>query len=209
MEWHIDDIPWLSHHLPHALHDLMVHEDAAIVKKGISALRLNSGAEILRHRIIGASDSVSPAISVEKSLDPQAQRSAESIGLLLHDYLAQLPSFTPSALEGEKLLEHWQRILLEHPQRMGVAKQSNWHDGKAKVFWQQRLINHHRNLGIRPDAFSDAWDDWQRASGIGHDTSYLLQLPAMKQKQWQDLVIRSRLHHETSARETKEWFSIS
>ena len=205
MEWNVDDIPWLSLHLPRALHDLMHHEDVRLVHQGIAALKLNANAKHIRHRIVSKFDSVPPLISIEKSLDPQVQRSAENIGLLLHDYLGQLQSFSPSATEGERLLEHWRRILLEHPQRLSVAKQSNWHDGKAKAFWQQRLRTHHMNLGIHPDAFPDAWDDWQRASGIGHDTGYLLQLPAMKQKQWQDLVIRSRLHHETSTLEMKEW----
>ncbi len=207
MQWRINDVPLLLAHLPRSLHELIQHEDAAVVHRGIAALKLDDTAEALRHGIISEPRDSVPGISIEKSLDPQVQRSAENIGLLLHDYLGQLPSFTPSTAEGERLLEHWRRILLEHPQRLSVAKQSNWHDEKAKAYWQQRLRSYHLKLGIHPDALPDAWDDWQRASGIGHDTGYLLQLPAMKQKQWQDLVIRSRLHHETSTLEMKEWLA--
>ncbi len=186
MQWHFEDIPLLMHNLPRALHDLMRHEDVNIVKKGVEALPIVN--------------SIPPLISIEKTLDPMAQRSAQNIGLLLHDYLQQLPSFDVSSDEGEKLLEHWREIMIEQPQRLAVAHQSHWHDESSKAFWHDKIASHHTDLGITSDSFPDAWDDWQRASGIGHNIGNIKQLSAMKQKQWQDLVIRSRLHKETVAR---------
>ena len=184
MHWHFEDIPLLIHNLPRALHDLMQNEDKDVVSQGVKGLSMTT----------------SPSISIEKTLDPMAQRSAQNIGLLLHDYLSQLPSFEVSHAEGEKLLEHWREIMLEHPQRIAVAKHGHWHDDKSKAFWHDKIASHHTDFGITSDSFPDAWDDWQRASGIGHNIGNIRQLPAMKQKQWQDLIIRSRLHKETMTR---------
>jgi|CXWL01.1.fsa_nt_gi hypothetical protein len=184
MQWHFEDIPLLMHSLPRALHDLMQHEDKDIVSKGVKSLSLSQP----------------PLVSIEKTLDPMAQRSAQNIGLLLHDYIKQLPSFDVSHAEGEKLLEHWREIMTEQPQRLAVAHQSHWHDESSKAFWHDKIASHHADLGVTSDSFPDAWDDWQRASGIGHNINAIKQLPAMKQKQWQDLVIRSRLHNETMMR---------
>lgn len=172
------------HSLPHALHDLLRHEDEDIVKKGMSALAVSKP----------------PQISIEKAIDPMAQRSAQNIGLLLHDYIKQLPSFDVSHADAEKLLEHWRKIILEQPQRLAYAKKTHWHDEQSKAFWHGKIAAHHNELGLTTDNFPDAWDDWQRASGIGHAIANAKQLPAMQQKQWQDLIIRSRLHKETMSR---------
>ncbi|MEK6746528.1 MAG: hypothetical protein AABY33_05810 [Pseudomonadota bacterium] len=184
MHWHFEDIPLLIHNLPRALHDLMQHEDKSLVNKGVKTILKTQP----------------PLVSIEKTLDPMAQRSAQNIGLLLHDYLQQLPSFDVSHAEGEKLLEHWREIMIEQPQRLATAHQSHWHDESSKAFWHDKIASHHTDFGITSDSFPDAWDDWQRASGIGHNVGNPKQLSVMKQKQWQDLVIRSRLHKETMTR---------
>lgn len=200
MKWHVDDIPFLLTYLPHAVHDLIHHEDAALVKKTLETLKSKEGASATRHTI----STDAPRISIEKTLDPMVQRSVQNIGLLLHDYVNQLPAFDASSAETEKLLEHWREIMLEHPQRLATAHLSRGHDEKTKNFWRDTLQAHSKVLGISPETMPDAWDDWQRASGIGHSTGNPLQMQAMQHKQWQDLVIRSRLHHETVAR-TMEW----
>lgn len=191
MQWHFEDIPLLLHNLPHAVHDLMQHEDKHIVQKGIKALNIDQPP-------YPPPLSASPKISIEKSIDPMAQRAAQNIGLLLHDYINQLPSFDVSHADGEKLLEHWREVMLMHPQRLATTQQGHWHNESSKAFWHGKITSHHANLGITLDNFPDAWDDWQRASGIGHNIGNINQLPAMKRNQWQDLVIRSRLHKETA-----------
>lgn len=184
MQWHFEDIAAVMYSLPHALHDLVRHEDKALVEKGLKAIAFSG----------------SPQVSIEKTLDPIAQRSAQNIGLLLHDYINQLPSFDVSHSEGEELLEHWRKIMLEQPQRLAYAKNVHWHDEQSRAFWHDKVADHHNEFGITPDNFPDAWDDWQRAAGTLHATSNLKQLPAMTHKQWQDLIIRARLHKETMQR---------
>ncbi len=188
MQWHVSDIPVLIHNIPHALHDMMQHEDPEIVKKGLAGLTVTKPLI-----------STPPAISIEKTLDPLAQRSAQNIGLLLHDYINQLPSFDVSNAEGEKLLKHWQEILLEQPQRLAEAKRTHWHDESSKAFWHDKIAGHHKEVGLTRENFPDSWDDWQRAAGIGHDIGSVKQLSAMHDKQWKDIMIRSRLHKQTMA----------
>lgn len=186
MEWHFKDIPLLIHNIPRALHDLMHHEDKELVKQGIANIAIPKNVT-----------SSATAISIEKTIDPMALRAAQNIGLLLHDYLQQLPSFEVSHSDGEKLLEHWRKIILEQPQRLAIAKRTHWHDENTKAFWHNKIVSHQKDIGITSENFPDAWYDWQRASGIGHDIGNINQLQAMQQKQWQELMIRSRLHKET------------
>ncbi len=188
MHWHFEDIPFLIHNIPHALHDLMLHEDTETVKKTIAAIPVNRPT------------SAPPKISIEKTIDPIAQRAAQNIGLLLHDYLNQLPSFDISHAESEKLLEHWRKVLLEQPHRLATAQQGHWHNDNSKTFWQNKIADHHAELGITPDNFIDSWDDWQRASGAGHSTGSINQLSAMKKKQWEETVMRARFHKEVMGR---------
>lgn len=197
MKWHVQDIPFLLTHLPHAVRDLLHHEDAVMVRNALVHVQPDTSDAARRHHIVTES---APCISIEKTLDPMAQRAAQNIGLLLHDYISQLPSFDVSSAESKRLVEHWQKILLEQPQRLSTAHLSHGHDEKTKAFWREKLLAHSTALGISPEAMMDAWDDWQRASGIGHTTNHPLQQQAMQEKQWQDLVIRSRLHHETMQR---------
>ena len=197
MKWHVDDIPFLLTHLPHAVHDLLHHEDATMVKKTLVNLKPNVDSTAPRHHIL---TEASPAISIEKTLDPIAQRSAQNIGLLLHDYISQLPSFDVSDPEARRLVEHWRKIMLEQPERLATAHLSHGHDEKTKNYWRDKLLAHSKALGLSPEVMMDAWDDWQRTSAIGHDIGNPLQKQAMQEKQWQDLVMRARLHHETVMR---------
>ncbi len=197
LTWHFEDIPLLLNNLPHALHDLIQHEDKDVVEKNVAKLIIQPSAKPIQ---ISAAPS---SISIEKSIDPLAQKSAQNIGLLLQDYLKQLPSFDASDADGDKLLEHWREVMQEHPQRLAAAQKNHWHDDNSKAFWRDKIANHHTDFGIIADSFPDAWNDWQRASGVGYNIKDIKQLSAMKQKQWQDLIIRARLHKKTMARGDK------
>ncbi len=200
MKWYVDDIPFLLTYLPHAVHDLIHHENTELVKEALKNLKVEEKNGAPCHTI----STDTSRISIEKTLDPMMQRSVQNIGLLLHDYVKQLPAYDVSSAETEKLLEHWREIMLEHPQRLVTAHLSHGHDVKTKNFWRDKFQAHSKALGISPETMLDAWDDWQRTSGIGHATGHPLQMQAMQQNQWQDLVIRSRLHHETMIR-YKDW----
>lgn len=193
MKWHFEDIPLLIHNLPTALYDLIRHEDRELVKNAADKL------SIIRPNVNKAAEKdKSSIISIEKTIDPMAQRAAQNIGLLLHDYINNLPSFEVSDADAEKLLKHWKKVILEQPQRLSVAKHGNWHNENSKAFWQKIIDDHHAELGITKENFPDAWDDWQRASAAFHNISNINQLPTMKRKQWQDLVIRSRLYKDAT-----------
>ncbi len=204
MKWHVDDIPLLVTHLPRALHDLLHHEDPVFVQH-VQHVPLVTDSAAPRHHLVV--DAPPPAISIEKSLDPLLLRSVHNIGLLLHDYISQLPAYEVSSPEAERLVEHWRSILLEQPQRLATGHPSHWREPSVTAFWREKLVDHAKKLGVSPDVMMDAWDDWQRASGVGHATGHPLQVQAMQQKQWQDLVIRSRLHRESMLREM-EWYRL-
>ena len=198
MKWHVSDIPFLLTQLPRALHDLAEREDTQLVRETLPALAPKHNADGLRHRIVS---DVPPLVSIEKTLDPALQRSVQNIGLLLHDYLHGLPGFDPSDPEAERLMRHWHEILLEQPDRLAASPASQWHEERLKNFWQNRLVHSARP----PDAPGITGDDWQRAAAAALNLRLSsAQRQAMQQRQWQDLVIRSRLHHETKAREM-EW----
>jgi len=185
MHWHFEDIPLLIHNLPNAVHDLMRHEDKEIVQKGVSSLQKIAPP---------------PKITIEKSLDPMAARSAQNIGLLLHDYLQQLPEFEVAGSDENELLEHWRKVLLEQPTRLAIAKSSHFHDDSTKAFWHDTIAKHHEKLGLSKEELLGDWDNWQRMEGTQRNLPDLARLSAAKQKQWQDLVIRSRLHKESTMR---------
>ena len=198
MKWHPSDIPGLMTHLPEAVRDLMHHEDTELVQAAVDALKRDAAGEGERHHIaelLNAPVIAAPAnpsqagaetLSIEKSLDPLSQRSAENMGLLLHDYLYHLPTFRPSGSEGEKLLEHWRQILLEQPERMAVARQSYWNSPEAKEFWKHRLSQYRTDFGITHDMFPDFWEDWQRAAGAEHALMHPAEKGVSKERQWQD-----------------------
>lgn len=183
MNLHTHDIHNLLHNLPHAVQDLFFHEDKTIVEKGLSTLPIITPKETSR-------------ITIEKSIDPISGRSAQNIGLFLHDYLQQLPHFEESSADGEKLLAHWRKLLLEQPIRLAEGKKTNWHNEKSRDFWQSKINSNHTNLGIRKENFSATWDDWMCASGATNVSEE--QLGKMNEKQWQDFVIRTRLHAEST-----------
>ena len=199
MKLHTHDATLLLLHLPQALHDLMHHEDVGLVGAEFSKTHAQAIKNISAEQSLSAkqTDAPSSLISIEKSLDPMVQRSVQNIGLLLHDYMSQLSAFDVSNPEREKLLEHWREILLEQPQRLSTAKPSHWHDERSKAFWQEKLSGHAEKYGISPDIFTAAWDDWQRESGLTGKEMSSDRLQKMQQRQWQDLVMRARLHHET------------
>jgi hypothetical protein len=110
----------------------MHHEDAFLLNKALENLKIKEHTSAPRHHI----STDAPRISIEKTLDPIVQRSVQNIGLLLHDYVNQLPAFDASNAETEKLLEHWREIMLEHPQRLATSHMSHGHDEKTKNFWR-------------------------------------------------------------------------
>lgn len=221
MKWHLEDIPSLLAHLPHAVHDLMHHEDKLLVSDAKKALRPVAMENMPRHSVIGGSNvpipaptvirdaqREAPSVTIEKTMDPFTQRSAQNMELLIHDYMYHLPSYEAGSHEGEKLLEHWRKIIQEQPHRLAVAKSSYWNTPEAKAFWRQHLSTYRTDMGITADAFPE-WADWQRMAGVHiNDANREMRNPAQfsaaKARQWQDLVIRSRLHQIT--RENTDWF---
>lgn len=188
MHWHFEDIPLLIHNLPIALHDLMHHEDKKLVEKA-------AGTITQMKKVLPPSK-----ITIEKALDPMAARSAQNIGLLLHDYLQQLPEFEVSHSDVDELLAHWRKVLMEQPKRMSTAQHSHFHDESTRAFWHDIVAAHHGNLGISHEELLGDWDNWQRMEGTQRNLQDLDRLSAAKKKQWQDLVIRTRLHQETTSR---------
>lgn len=214
MKWQLEELPVLFAHLPQAVHDLIRHEDPALVAAGKVAFSPTPPTEEQRHvvpdlmgakvsSIVPAAVGDVPDVSLEKTLDPLSQRAAQNMGLLLHDYLYHLPSYRTETQEGEKLLEHWRKILQEQPQRLAEARLSNWNDPKVREFWKHRLEKFRTDFGIPVDAFPE-WEEWQRLAGTQAQAIPPEKLAAAKARQWQDLVIRSRLHEESKAREM-EW----
>jgi hypothetical protein len=220
MKWHLEDIPSLLAHLPHAVHDLMHHEDKQLVSGAKNTLLATTLENTPRHSLVGVplptntlsldqdAQRSAPSVTIEKTIDPFTQRSAQNMQLLIHDYLYHLPSYEAGAHEGEKLLEHWRKIIQEQPHRLAVAKSSYWNTPEANAFWRQHLSSYRTDMGVTADAFPES-HDWQRMAGTHiHDSNYEVchpaQFSATKARQWQDLVIRSRLHQIT--RENTDWF---
>lgn len=189
--WHPQEWFSLVHHLPHSLHDLLHHEDKALVHAGISGLTPQPSREEQKPPLILTDNIASHAaggLSLEKDIDPAIARSQHNIGLLIHDYLHTLPVYEANSKEAELLLEHWRKILLLQPERLAEAKTSYWHSDKAKEYWQEHI---HR-LKADPLVYSGEWDLAASLSAL-HPQA----LGARKSRQWQDLVIRQRLHKQT------------
>lgn len=175
MVWHIP----LFHHLPHSYHDLLHHEDKALVKAGASGLVRKSDP--------------SPLISIEKSIDPGIDRSTQNLGLLVADYIRMLPDYVPETEQAEALIKHWKKILLEQPQRLAEAHLDSWNSQHSRAFWHEHLRHFSTDMGITADHFPNAIDDWERAAGA--PTPPIKVQGILKEKQWQDLVMRQRLHN--------------
>ena len=182
---HIDEI---IHSLPQAVQGLFAHENAEIVDRGFAQLQ-------------PLPKSTPPKISVEKSLDPIAQRSAQNIGLFLKDYLHQLPEYQATGGEGKKLLAHWKKLLLESPVRTAEGIKTNFHQDLSRNFWQD-LVSGKEPHHISKEEFHAMWDDWMRASGAKDINPE--RLGKMDARQWQDFVVRTRLHAESTRRYRKD-----
>lgn len=209
MEWKPADIPALLAHLPEALSDLRRHEDALLVQAGRAGVLISAPAGVESHRIAGIGvlpkpEGDTPDISIEKAIEPLLERSAQNIGLLLHDYLSRLPTYHPHTSEGERLLAHWRHILDDQPRRLAVAQQSFWKSPESREFWKRQLARYRTEPDLSPEHFHVLWEDWQRAAAA-EAALHPAQQGTMKARQWQDLVIRSRLHQESKAREMEWW----
>jgi hypothetical protein len=174
----ITDLAALFHHYPHALHDLMHHEDKTLVQKA--------------HPKISRTKSTSPQSHIEKSIDPAITRTGQNLDLLVRDYLHTLPGYESENHIGEALLEHWRKILQEQPKRIAEAHLESWNTERSRHFWHERLTQYHTDFGIHADHFPNALDDWERAAGTVPPPTKAL--AAMKTKQWEDLIIRQRIH---------------
>ena len=180
MQKHWTDTLSIFHHLPRSLGDLMHHEDKELLKAGASGLRIKESTS-------------SPKIAIEKDIDPAISRSQQNFGLLVHDYLSAVPEYASETAQGEALLEHWRKILLEQPQRLAEAHLDSWNNERSRHFWHERLHHYKTDFGIAADHFPTAIDDWERSAGsVVPD---MKTLGVMKTKQWQDFVIRQRIHN--------------
>lgn len=173
----LSNITIFFHHYPHALHDLMHHEDKTLLQKGakgISATRPSN------------------SIDIEKNIDPGIARSEQNLGLLIQDYLKTLPEYTSETHQSEALIEHWRKLLTEQPRRLAEAHLESWNNEKSRHFWHERLQHYHTDFGIKADHFPNAIDDWERSAGTFSPPAHA-QGP-IKTKQWEDLLIRQRIH---------------
>ena len=191
MEWHWSDALSIFHHFPHSLGDLLHHENPELVKAGLPGLILTGKAPVTTPVVLSGATS-SSSITLEKDIDPAIARSQQNFGLLIRDYLHTLPEYKAETHQGEVLLEHWRNILLEQPQRLAEAHLDSWNNERSRHFWHERLSHYSTDFGIVADHFPNAMDDWERSAGtIAPDPKTL---GILKTHQWQDLVIRQRLH---------------
>ncbi len=175
----ITDISALFHHYPRSLHDLMHHEDKTLLAEGLPGIRAKPAGSVHSN--------------IEKDLDPAIARSQQNFGLLVRDYLHTLPEYSSQTEAGEALLRHWRKILMEQPQRLAESHMDSWNNERSRHFWQDRLKHYHTDFGIHADHFPTAMDDWERSAGAVTPPPEALRI--MKTKQWQDLLIRQRIHN--------------
>lgn len=166
------DLSHLFHHYPRSFHDLLHHEDAALVKAGAPGLIKTAPP---------------PQSAIQKDADPAINRSSQNFGLLLHDYFKELPAYSAQNDAGEALLRHWRKILQEQPQRLAEAHFDSWNNERSRHFWLEHLKHHEQS-----PHFPTVLDDWERSAGTV--TPPPVALGMMKTRQWQDLVIRQRIH---------------
>ncbi len=84
--------------------------------------------------------------AIDKDLDPAITRSQQNFGLLVRDYLHNLPGYHSQGNESEALLEHWRKILLKQPQRLAEAHMHSWNSERSQLFWQGKLKPHGHDL---------------------------------------------------------------
>lgn len=210
MEWHWTELPSLLHHLPEALHDLLTHEDRELVKAALHDIRPPAHADAVRHRLIlpdavrNAADATPSESSIEKTMDAGVLRAEQNLHLLAQDYLAMLPDYQASSAYAEKLIEHWHRILLEQPKRLSEVQMAHHKSERTREFWAERLKQHASGKDADPHMLSIIMENWQRADT---PASHPHTLGARQTRQWQDLVIRNRLHLLTLYQEPYGWQS--
>lgn len=179
MSSHWPDPLHLFHALPHALHDLLQHEDKTLIDSGASG-------------IVRKATDPTAVIGIEKSIDPAMDRTQHNFDLLVRDYLRMMPEYTPSCEHSQKLVEHWRKILAEQPHRLAQAHLESWPHEHSRHFWQQHL-HHHANINDAASAdVASALEHWEEL--VGNNRLPLAMQAAMKHKQWEELVMRQRLH---------------
>jgi|GEM_PF-2077450 len=190
MHWHLREALALFHHMPHSLGDLLHHEDKALVKAGAAGIIAQPSG--IRHSLIlpDSGADAAPRIAIEKDIDPGVSRSEQNLGLLIQDYLHSLPEYSAHTMEGEALLQHWRKILLEQPQRLAEAHMDSWNNERSRLFWKERLSHQASHLD---DQIIHPVDDWERSAGTLVPPTRILGL--IDSRRWQDLVIRQRLHN--------------
>jgi hypothetical protein len=175
MGWDWHDTLHILHHLPHAHHDLLHHEDKKLVQAGVPGLiRKDAGPP--------------PLIGIEKNIDPGISRTEHNLGLLVRDYLHTLPDYIPETEEGEALMRHWRKILMDQPQRLAEMHMDSWNSERSRQFWRERL----KHYAEDPSHYHGVIDDWERSAGA--EGTPPANLGLVKSRQWHDLVIRQRLH---------------
>ena len=188
MEWSWQDVLAFFHHVPHAVHDLRTREDAALVKAGLKDFQIIAKPDE-QHRLILPARA-GAELSVQKDMNPAMSRSEANLGLLLQDYLNNLPGYHAPTDASQALLEHWRHILLEQPRRLAEAHAEMATGERARSFWQDKL--RHMTTHVPGVDSPNPVDDWERAAGAPLPSPRFLK--EVKTKQWQDLVIRKRLH---------------
>lgn len=134
---------------------------------------------------------------IGKNLSPELLRTQQNLPLLLKEYARTLPGYHPATAEGEKLLERWRALLLEQPRRMAEAKLSQWNTPEIVAFWKARLAHYRDAAGYEIGDFLSPLEDWEHAASACAHLPHPATLGARKARQWQDFVIRNRIHEST------------
>ena len=185
MHWHWTEALSVFHQLPHAFGDLVHHEDKSLIQAGASGL-------VRKPPTLFSSTGSPSTIGIEKDIDPGVSRSEQNLGLLVRDYLQALPEYVPETEQAEALLRHWKKILTEQPERLAQAHLDALHSKTSLHFWKEHLNHLTTDFGVKSDHFPNAIDDWERSAGAFTPPPQTLGI--LKTKQWQDLVIRQRIH---------------
>lgn len=191
MKWRLEDIPFLLTQLPHALYDVLQHEDKELVKRVKLQMAL---APAVKMDVSEQGTGDASEVSVEKVPDPLVFRSMQNVSLLVYDYIHQLPGAESSHEEGVQLINHWRTLVMHQPERIASAPNSHFHDERCKNFLQE-ILEHKYGKALPEGTLDAAWEDWRRASSAGSGINPQERRKKMQNRQWQDLVTRMRLHY--------------